>query len=119
MSQIIDNNHNMPIESLFKSTFWNIGDLSAILELNEYVEPLFFLAGKSMLTGWTYAYLSVGLMYIIVILLQINYWLDMASNENSSPSIHGDPTRTEEMKDAPALGRQQLPGHSAESSSGN
>ena len=51
MSQIIDNNHNMPIESLFKSTFWNIGDLSAILELNEYVEPLFFLAGKSLLTG--------------------------------------------------------------------
>ena len=72
-----------------------------------------------MLTGWTYAYLSMGLMYIIVILLQINNWLDMASNENSPPSIHGDPTRTEEMKDAPALGRQQLPGHSAESSSGN
>ena len=72
-----------------------------------------------MLTGWTYAYLSMGLMYIIVILLQINDWLDMASNENSPPSIHGDLTRIEEMKDAPALGRQQLPGHSAESSSGN
>ena len=72
-----------------------------------------------MLTGWTYAYLSMGLMYIIVILLQINELLDMASNENSPPSIHGDPTRTAQMNDAPALGRQQLSGHSAESSSGN
>ena len=32
----------IPIETLFESTFWNIGALSAILELNEYVEPLFF-----------------------------------------------------------------------------
>ena len=72
-----------------------------------------------MLTGWTYAYLSMGLMYKLVILLQINDWLDMACNENSPPSIHGDPTRTELMKDVPALGRQQLPGHTAESSSGN
>mgnify|MGYP007048350939 CR=1 FL=1 len=38
----------IPIESLFKSTFWNIGALSAILELNEYVEPLFFLAGREL-----------------------------------------------------------------------
>ena len=38
----------MPIETLFESTFWNIGALSAILELNEYVEPLFFLAGREL-----------------------------------------------------------------------
>ena len=42
MSQLI------PIESLFKSTFWNIGALSAIFELNKYVEPLFFLAGREL-----------------------------------------------------------------------
>ena len=38
----------IPIETLFESTFWNIGALSAILELNEYVEPLFFLAGREL-----------------------------------------------------------------------
>ena len=36
----------IPIECLFYGTFGPIGALSAILELNEYVEPLIFLAGR-------------------------------------------------------------------------
>ena len=63
----------------------------------------------------------MGIVYTLVNLLQINAWLDLAINESSPPSIHGeeDLTRMEQMKDAPgpALGRTQL--HSVESSPGN
>ena len=38
----------IPMEILFYGTFGPIGTLSAILELNEYVEPLFFLAGREV-----------------------------------------------------------------------
>ena len=38
----------IPIETLLDSYFWNIGALSAILELIRYVEPLFFLAGREL-----------------------------------------------------------------------
>ena len=38
----------IPIERLFKTTFLNIGALSAILELNENFEPLIFLAGREL-----------------------------------------------------------------------
>ena len=39
----------IPMESLFYGTFGLIGALTAILEPNEYVEPLIFLAGRELI----------------------------------------------------------------------
>ena len=38
----------IPIETLFESTFWNIGALSANFELIRYVKSLFLLDGREL-----------------------------------------------------------------------